>query len=154
MIIIMIMKIIKIILMIMINNNWHWQECINQRLMLMESTYPKKKEVEVVSNWKLDSNVHYRVRYLPSGDPMLAMIREHDLKKKLYSIRKKAETYRKELDVLDLKFAENESVTASAKRAKTNVKQQGQVKTAQKRKRDHCVQSTPLASKRQMWIAA
>jgi len=119
----MIIIMIMIILMIMINNNWHWQECNNQRLMLMESTYPEKKEVEVLSNLKLDSNVHYRVRYLPSGDPMLAMVREHDLKKKLHSIRKKAETYRKELDVPDLKFAENESVTASAKRAKTNAEQ-------------------------------
>ena len=28
------------------NNNWHLQECINQRLMLIESTYPEKREVE------------------------------------------------------------------------------------------------------------
>lgn len=51
---------------------------------------------------------------------MLAMVQEHDLTKKVYTIRKQAETYREELDIPDLKFAENKSVTAFAKKAKTN----------------------------------
>ena len=47
-------------------------------------------------------------------------------------IRRQAETYRKELDIPDLKFGENESVTAFATRDKTNDEKQAQVKTAQK----------------------
>lgn len=49
-----------------------------------------------------------------------------------YSIRKQAETYRKELDIPYLKFTENESDTAFAKRAQASAKKQPKVRIAQK----------------------
>lgn len=62
--------------------------------MLIESTSPEKKEVEVLSNWKLDS-IGIEIYFQESKDPMLSMVRKHDLKKKLYSISNQPETYRK-----------------------------------------------------------
>ena len=49
-----------------------------------------------------------------------------------YSVRKQAETYRKELDIPYLKFTENESDTAFAKRAQARAKKQPKVRIAQK----------------------
>ena len=45
-------------------------------------------------------------------------------------MKRQAKTYRKELDIPDLKFSDNESVTAFAKRAKTNAKKKAQEKIA------------------------
>ena len=68
----------------------------------------------------------------PKVDADITYLPRKEKKNTWYSIRKQAETYRKELDIPYLKFAENESDTASAKRTQANAKKQPQVRIAQK----------------------
>ena len=85
---------------------------------------------------------------------MLALVREHDRRKQLYSVRKQAQNYRKDLDVPDVDSAENKSVTAYAKRTKLNAKRQAEAKIAPKLEKNLCMGSTLLVeSKRQMSTA-
>lgn len=85
---------------------------------------------------------------------MLALVREHDRRKQLYSVRKQAQNYRKDLDVPDVDSAENKSVTAYAKRTELNAKRQAQAKIAPKLEKNLCMESTLLVeSKRQMSTA-
>ena len=54
------------------------------------------------------------------------MVLQHETKKKLYSIQKEAEKFRREFEVPNLDRAANERVTKFARRVKQKVKQQAQ----------------------------
>ena len=62
-----------------------------------------------------------------------------------FTIRKQAETYRKEFDIPDLKFADNESLGYSI--CETNAKQKAHYLSLLKiGKRNHCMESTLLGA--------
>ena len=61
-----------------------------------------------------------------TDDALLQLVLEHETKKKLYSIQKEAEKFRREFEVPNLDRAANERVTKFARRVKQRIKQQAQ----------------------------
>ena len=61
-----------------------------------------------------------------TDDALLQLVLQHETKKKLYSIQKEAEKFRREFEVPNLDRAANERVTKFARRVKQKVKQQAQ----------------------------
>ena len=63
-----------------------------------------------------------------SEDTLPQLVWKHEKRKKLYSIQKEGETFRQELDVLNLEKGESEQTTAYAKRIKQKTKHRAQDK--------------------------
>ena len=61
-----------------------------------------------------------------SDDALLQLVLQHETKKKLYSIQKEAEKFKREFEVPNLKSEANERITKFARRVKQKVKQQAQ----------------------------
>ena len=61
-----------------------------------------------------------------TDDALLQLVLQHETKKKLYSIQKEAEKFRREFGVPNLDRAANERVTKFARRVKQKVKQQAE----------------------------
>ena len=61
-----------------------------------------------------------------TSDALLQLVLQHETKKRLYSIQKEAEKFRREFEVPNLDRAANERVTKFARRVKQKVKQQAQ----------------------------
>ena len=61
-----------------------------------------------------------------TDDALLQLVLQHETKKKLCSIQKEAEKFRREFEVPNLDRAANERVTKFARRVKQKVKQQAQ----------------------------
>ena len=61
-----------------------------------------------------------------TDDALLQLVLQHETKKKLYSIQKEAEKFRREFGVPNLDRAANERVAKFARRVKQKVKQQAE----------------------------
>ena len=61
-----------------------------------------------------------------TDDALLQLVLQHETKKKLYSIQKEAEKFKREFEVQNLKREANERITKFARRVRQKVKQQAQ----------------------------